>query len=62
MRDTSPNATSNRPKKAFRTVTAYQVLVNDEVTAEFFDLPSARNKAVEVGGRIRVESKKIEIE
>jgi len=44
-----------------RRITVYEVIKDDKVVAEFSDIPSARQKAIEVVGRIRVTSKTIEI-
>jgi len=44
-----------------RRITVYEVIKDDKVVAELSDIPSARQKAIEVVGRIRVTSKTIEI-
>lgn len=43
-----------------RRVTVYEVQVAGESIAEFADLSSARAKAVETNGRVKVSSKVIE--
>jgi hypothetical protein len=42
-------------------VTVFQVMKDNEVVAEFFDPVSARNKSNEIGGRIQITAKNIEI-
>lgn len=42
---------------ATRRVTVYEVQVNGNPVDEFETLPEARNKAVELGGRVKVSSK-----
>lgn len=43
-----------------RRVTVYEVQQGGASIAEFADLPSARAKAVEVGGRVKVSSKVVD--
>lgn len=40
-----------------RRVTIYQVLTNGNIVSEHESLPSARQEAVKVGGRVKVTSK-----
>lgn len=40
----------------------FQVMIGSEVIEEYFDPISARNKATEVGGRIQLTARNIEIE
>ena len=42
-------------------VTYYQVVKDGEIVAEYLDIVSARDKAVEINGRIQITAKNIEI-
>lgn len=44
-----------------RRVTVYEVQVNGSSVDEFDTLPEARNKAVELGGRVKVSSKVVTV-
>jgi hypothetical protein len=46
---------------ATRRVTVYEVQVNGSAVDEFDSLPDARNKAVELGGRVKVSSKVVSV-
>lgn len=45
------------PITASRRVTVYEVQVNGATVDEYENLPAARTKAVELGGRVKVSSK-----
>ncbi len=50
-----------RPVVKTKRVTVFQVLKDNEVVEEYFDPVSARNKSDEIGGRIQITAKNIEV-
>lgn len=53
----SKAAGTGAPIATSRRVTVYEVQVGGSVVDEFENLPAARAKAIELGGRVKVSSK-----